>query len=47
MLSKECINCKDRHNCSKRFINAKKGDYIYCPDGSQILIEIEVDAQCL
>ncbi|MCW4017510.1 MAG: hypothetical protein NWF00_02315 [Candidatus Bathyarchaeota archaeon] len=34
MLSKECTDCLKIEECSKRYQNAKKGEKIYCPDGT-------------
>jgi len=41
MLSRICIKCKDKSSCAKRFVNARKGEFVYCPDGSKILIDVE------
>jgi hypothetical protein len=34
MLSKECSDCAQLEDCSRRHIMAAKGEKIYCPDGT-------------
>lgn len=41
MLARACEDCSHKRDCARRFVNAKKGDFVYCPDGSQYLIDIE------
>lgn len=39
MLSRDCDGCPNLKECSKRFQKAKKGDKVYCPDGTVHLID--------
>lgn len=41
MLSRCCDGCSLRKACKVRFINAKKGEFCFCPDGSKQLIDTE------
>lgn len=40
MLSRNCDGCPHQRECKKRFINARKGDFVYCPDGSRNLVDV-------
>lgn len=40
MLSRNCDGCTQRKLCQKRFITVEKGDFVYCPDGSRQLVDI-------
>lgn len=40
MLAKKCIDCKNKKSCSLRFITVKKGEFVYCNDGSKLLVDI-------
>ena len=39
MLSRDCDGCSNRKECHSRFERAKKGDKVYCPDGTAHLID--------
>jgi hypothetical protein len=39
MLSRDCDGCSNRKECCIRFERAKKGDKVYCPDGTAHLID--------
>ena len=39
MLSRDCDGCPTQKECAKRFYKAKKGDKVYCPDGTVHLID--------
>ena len=41
MLSRNCDNCPLIKKCKIRFINVKKGEFVYCPDGSRQLVDCE------
>lgn len=41
MLSRDCGNCINFQKCKIRFINVKKGEFVYCNDGSRHLIDCE------
>jgi len=43
MLSRCCINCSVKRQCAKRFINVRKGEFVYCPDGSRQLVDLNFD----
>lgn len=43
MLSRNCDGCTRLHKCQTRFIQAKKGDFVYCPDGSRHLVDVNED----
>lgn len=44
MLSHDCVNCKfgntEKRKCEIRFITVRKGEKVYCPDGSQHIVTI-------
>jgi len=40
MLSRSCYGCTQQKLCSKRFIQVKKGEFVYCPNGSRQLVDI-------
>jgi len=40
MLSKNCNGCSQRKLCDTRFIQVKKNEFVYCPDGSRQLVDI-------
>ena len=39
MLSRDCDGCCKLKDCGKRYQRAKKGDKVYCPDGTAHLID--------
>ncbi|NLE05319.1 MAG: hypothetical protein GX638_11045 [Crenarchaeota archaeon] len=39
MLSRDCDGCSQYKACSRRYRNAKKGEKVYCPDGTAHLID--------
>ncbi len=39
MLSRDCDGCSQFKECAKRFKNAKKGEKVYCPDGTAHLVD--------
>jgi len=39
MLSRDCDGCPHMRACSVRFAHAKKGEKVYCPDGTVHLID--------
>lgn len=39
MLSLDCYGCTYVRACAKRFVLAKVGDKVYCPDGTAHLID--------
>ena len=39
MLSRDCDGCYKLKECSTRYQKAKKGDKVYCPDGTAHLID--------
>ncbi len=39
MLSRDCDGCSMLKDCSKRYQKAKKGEKVYCPDGTAHLID--------
>lgn len=41
MLSRCCDGCPEMNRCKKRFITVKKGEFVYCPDGSRNLVDEE------
>jgi len=43
MLSHDCHKCKQILNCQKRFVNVRKGEFVYCPDGDRHLVDIDED----
>lgn len=40
MLSRNCRNCIKAKQCRNRFIQVKKGGFVYCPDGSRHLVDV-------
>jgi hypothetical protein len=40
MLADKCGYCKNLNECNTRFVNAVKGDKIYCPDGSVLVVNV-------
>lgn len=40
MLSRACISCSEKIKCKKRFVNVRKGEFVYCPDGARQLVDI-------
>lgn len=40
MLSRSCDGCENQKLCKKRFVSVKKGEFVYCPDGSRHLVDI-------
>ena len=38
-LSNCCRGCSQRRFCETRFIQVRKGEFIYCPDGSRLLVD--------
>lgn len=45
MLSKDCYKCPNRirKQCEIRFVTVKKGEFVYCADGSRHLVELNGD----
>lgn len=41
MLSHDCHDCKQILSCKKRFVNVRKGEFVYCPDGDRHLVDID------
>jgi hypothetical protein len=39
MLSKCCDGCYLRYRCETQFESVKKGEFVYCPDGSRNLVD--------
>lgn len=39
MLSRDCDGCSQLKGCSKRFSKVKKGEKVYCPDGTAHLVD--------
>ena len=39
MLSRDCDGCSQLKECVMRYQKAKKGDKVYCPDGTAHLID--------
>lgn len=39
MLSRNCDGCTQLHKCQIRFIQVKRGEKVYCPDGSAQLVD--------
>ncbi len=39
MLSRDCDGCIKLKECSKRYQKARRGDKVYCPDGTAHLID--------
>jgi len=40
MLSRSCDGCYEQRKCKTRFANVKKGEFVYCPDGSRQLVDM-------
>lgn len=40
MLSRNCVSCTQKKLCGKRFITVEKGEFVYCPDGSRHLVDV-------
>jgi len=43
MLSKDCYGCINIHKCRQRFLQVKKGEFVYCPDGDRHLVDVNED----
>ncbi len=41
MLSSDCDGCGEMEACYRRFHRARKGDKVYCPDGTVHLVDQE------
>ena len=41
MLSRNCDGCSQLKTCKNRFIKVKKGEKVYCPDGTVHLVDEE------
>jgi hypothetical protein len=41
MLSRDCHGCPKTRECKIRFVNVKKGEFVYCPDGARNLVDCE------
>lgn len=41
MLSRNCDGCPEIQRCKIRFVNVKKGEFVYCKDGSRQLVDYE------
>ena len=39
MLSRDCDGCSQMKVCNKRFIEAHRGEKVYCPDGTAHLVD--------
>ena len=39
MLSRDCDGCSQLEKCSKRYKMARKGEKVYCSDGTAHLID--------
>ncbi len=40
MLSRACDGCYRKHvDCARRFQLVKQGEYVYCPDGTRLLVD--------
>lgn len=41
MLSKNCSKCPNpiKKKCAVRFVTVKKGEFVYCADGSRHLVD--------
>lgn len=39
MLSGDCVGCIYQHACAIRFNSVKKGEFVYCPDGTRHLVD--------
>jgi hypothetical protein len=39
MLSRDCDGCPKLKECSTRYKKTRKGDKVYCPDGTAHLID--------
>lgn len=39
MLSRDCDGCPHRKACHNRFIQVKKGEFVYCSDGDRHLVD--------
>lgn len=40
MLSRNCDGCPEMRRCKERFVNVRKGEFVYCPNGSRQLVDI-------
>ena len=40
MLSRDCYGCANAKNCRKRYLQVKKGEFVYCLDGSRHLVDV-------
>ncbi len=40
MLSRDCDGCTQLHVCSGRYQLVKKGEKVYCPDGTAHLVDL-------
>lgn len=41
MLSRDCDGCGQISTCKKRFMTVRKGEFVYCNDGSRHLVDVE------
>ena len=39
MLSRDCDGCSQLKSCKNRFKKVKKGEKVYCPDGTAHLVD--------
>jgi len=40
MLSRDCDGCTQLHVCNGRYQQVKKGEKVYCPDGTAHLVDL-------
>ncbi len=43
MLSLDCQQCPQKKLCEKRFVTVDKGQFVYCPDGSRHLVDVNIE----
>lgn len=41
MLSRNCDGCTQIRFCKIRYASVRKGEFVYCEDGSRNLVDIE------
>lgn len=39
MLSGSCRSCPERFRCRIRYSTVRSGEFIYCSDGSRVLVD--------
>jgi hypothetical protein len=40
MLSKSCYGCRNVKSCRVRYVTVRKGEFVYCADGTRNLVDI-------